>query len=234
MGYVLVFLAVLSWKAIGVSTDTCASQMSCKSCTKKNTYIPFLDVKCRWCPLDRKCHTFGSEEISFIGEDNNPCLTDMNVKESSLCDSNIKNQIYNESKALMFAKLSAVAYAEPEYLSKCINHILPNDNFEIVEAIGRKCERWFDYKECFAYTAISNKTKTILVGYRGTAGGFKQLADEGEVEQIMLSNWSDPIATIAYRIWRGQVNTYFGFAFQRLYDPCIRQSVKKLATQYKN
>ncbi|KAH3853193.1 hypothetical protein DPMN_095715 [Dreissena polymorpha] len=159
MGYMLVLLAVISWKAIRVLTDTCASQISCQSCTQTNTYIPFLD--------------------------------------------------------------------EPEYLSKCINHILPNDDFEIVEAIGRKCERWFDYRECFAYTALSQKTKMILVGYRGTAGeGLKtwfQLADEGLVEQFWCQG--KPITALAYTFWRGQVNTYFSFAFKRLFDPCIRESV---------
>ncbi|KAH3799691.1 hypothetical protein DPMN_153303 [Dreissena polymorpha] len=202
--------------------EICASQRSCLSCTSKNTFIPFQDVACQWCPLDRKCHTFGY--------DGNPCLADMDIKESSLCENSSNNSPdFDESKALMFIKLSAVAYAEPEYLKKCIKHILPNGDFEIVEAIGRKCERWFDYKECFAYTAISHGKKTILVGYRGTAD-FIQLADEGLVEQIMC-HLSTGTAS-AYRQYRGQVNTYFSFAFERLYDPCIRESVKKLADKY--
>ncbi|KAH3853204.1 uncharacterized protein LOC127875192 [Dreissena polymorpha] len=210
-------LSVVYLNAVIVSTQSCGSQSSCESCTSRNTFSPKQDIKCRWCSLDNQCHIFD--------EFNNPCDSDMNIKERSLCKSSASDKKYNESKALMFTKLSAVAYAEPEYLSKCIKHILPNDDFEIMEAIGRKCERWFDYKECFVYTALSHRHRTILVGYRGTTQ-FMQLTEQAFSGKSADTDW-----VLTHE--DGKIHRYFNFAFNRLYDPCIQESVKKLATEYK-
>ncbi|XP_052276013.1 uncharacterized protein LOC127875198 [Dreissena polymorpha] len=117
--------------------------------------------------------------------------------------------------------MNAVAYAEPEHLKKCFNALFPDNDFEIIEAIGRKCgARWgIDFEECFAYVAISKKSETIIVSYRGTSGNKLQQALH--IFQQMSS----------YTI---EVNSYFNSTFKRLYDPCIRDSVKQLAKDFKN
>ncbi|KAH3773739.1 hypothetical protein DPMN_175107 [Dreissena polymorpha] len=93
---------------------------------------------------------YGSIKLPYVGEDNNPCLWDMNIK----CPSIWK-------------------YAD----------------FEIIEAIGRKCEKWLTYKECFVFIALSHRHRTILVGYRGTTSKAWQLPEEALSGLSADANW---------------------------------------------
>ncbi|WAR18252.1 LIP1-like protein [Mya arenaria] len=192
----------------------CIDNDSCLSCAKTNSWVPFLKVTCRWCPLDRRCHTVGSVQ--------NPCTTEMNIDEPTRCPLNEGfRSDYNPSEAYTNALLAAVSYAEPEYAQKCLNHSLPNHDFEMIEAIGRKCDGIFDYKECFAYTAVSHTRKLIIVSFRGTAA-FTQLVHQlGE--------------TLSPKLFKqyGYVHSYFKYAFERLY-PCIKKSVQTLVTKHSN
>ncbi|XP_052766101.1 uncharacterized protein LOC128207300 isoform X2 [Mya arenaria] len=146
----------------------------------------------------------------------------MNIDEPTRCPLNEGfRSDYNPSEAYTNALLAAVSYAEPEYAQKCLNHSLPNHDFEMIEAIGRKCDGIFDYKECFAYTAVSHTRKLIIVSFRGTAA-FTQLVHQlGE--------------TLSPKLFKqyGYVHSYFKYAFERLY-PCIKKSVQTLVTKHSN
>ncbi|XP_052769068.1 uncharacterized protein LOC128209186 [Mya arenaria] len=192
----------------------CSEKDTCSSCARTKSWVPFLDVTSRWCPLDRRSHFFGSAE--------NPCTTEMNIDEQSQCpvDDGFRSD-FNSSEVYTNAFLASVAYAEPEYVQKCLHHSLPDHDFEMYEAIGRKCDGVFDYKECFAYTAVSHKRKLIIVSFRGTAA-YKQLAEE-----IFRSVFSEPFKQYGY------VDSYFKYAFERLY-PCIKKSVQTLVTKHSN
>ncbi|WAR20408.1 LIP1-like protein [Mya arenaria] len=195
--------------------EPCSEQSDCQSCTNENDYIPSRNVICQWCELDRQCYSINS---------NSSCENEMNDVQNTLCPE-ARHEKYSPEEAYRFALLSAVAYAEPEYVQKCLSHSLSSDDFELVEAIGRKCDLKFnDYKECFAFSAISHKRGVIILSYRGTAGDEKQLKDEAKKTFIPKKKFRDT----------GKVHYYFHYAFNKLYDPCIKESIRKLAKQYNN
>ncbi|XP_052769411.1 uncharacterized protein LOC128209427 [Mya arenaria] len=198
-----------------MTEEPCPEHSDCQSCTSVNVYEPSRNVKCKWCPLDRRCHSFDS---------NGPCTNYMNIEQNTLCPK-ARHEKYDPEEGYRLALLSAVAYAEPEYVQKCLYHSLPSYDFELVEAIGRKCNlRFNDYKECFAYTAISHKRSTIILSYRGTASTpkYKQLLDEA----LETFEEEKDFRNI------GKVHAYFHYAFNKLYDPCLRESIRKLTRQY--
>ncbi|KAH3874192.1 hypothetical protein DPMN_037434 [Dreissena polymorpha] len=217
----VITVAVILFNVInGTNSASCDSQKSCSSCTNKNLFVPREIVECNWCPLDRKCHNVRDTS----GTVNNPCneiddIDDINIKEKSTCYRDVSSTAtYNPEMAVLFANLSAVAYADAENLHNCLRKIhkdTPGYDFEIHEAIGRKCPFILDYKECFAYTAISHAKKMIVLSFRGS-DGFWQVFDQ------FISSYKNPIP---FRdVASGNVFEYFRAAFTRLYDPCIQKS----------
>ena len=182
-------------------TSDCVSQTNCVSCTA---------FKCAWCPVEIACH--GREWT-----DVNSCQTREAITDTAFCFDKTLGA-YNPNSAFINTLLSAVAYASnPE---SCINRILPNSGFELVEAVGRKCDQLtiFNYAECFAYTAVSDALKLIVVVFKGTDGGWKQLWDE--------------IGTTSFRphtpfLAGGNVHVYFNNVFNLFYT-CVKASVRDL------
>lgn len=197
--------------------------------TRSFLCILFLHIQCTLCPLDRKCHTYGSNKERNKEEDNNSCYEvkdhlkiNIALNKACLTDETFSSP-YDPEKAVLLAKLSAVAYAEPENLHNCLRTITSDDDCTIQEAIGRKCEVLFsDNKECFAFTAISTTRKMIVLSFRGTAAGGLQLIDQ--LQQTLAGSETFKES--------GKVHKYFKYAFTKLYEPCILKSVRSLVETY--
>lgn len=210
--YILLMLLLILTNCKG-SSD-CDSFKDCVTCTAHSSWI---GSHCRWCPLDRECHAFGSLK--------NTCLKDQNLVSASLCpDLSVSNGVYNPKVAYLATLLSALAYSdEPD---KCIDKTLSDDGFELLEAIGQRCEDFhlFEYKECYAYTAVSHKMETIVLAYRGTTTttGNKQLYDE--ILSVLLKPKE-------HFLIGGEVQYYFKNVFNKL-SPCVHESIKTRLTYY--
>ncbi|KAH3724911.1 hypothetical protein DPMN_050738 [Dreissena polymorpha] len=146
----------------------------------------------------------------------------MIIKEDSQCFLySDEGLAFDPTKAKIFAGLSAAAYAESKYLQKCIQRVVPGEDYSLVVAIGSKCNMGTtEYKECFAFVAISKTRKEILISFRGTAGDNDQIVDEA-------LHWGKvPFGDNDVR-----VNKYFNNSFTKLYDPCVLNSVKELVVR---
>lgn len=200
-------LCILVLCVSSVSSSNCDSKTDCVSCTSKSSWL--LNIKCRWCPLDRKCHAYASAA--------NPCRTRQNLKDPSNCYSKTIGT-YNPDSAYVNTLLTAVAYSNnPE---KCLNTIRPNSGIKLVDLIGRKCDQntKFNYEHCFAYTAISDSQKFIVVAFKGTANSLAQLWDEA---RNVLLQPKTPF------IIGGMVQVYFKDVFDLFYS-CVKESIRQM------
>ncbi|XP_045194856.2 lipase ZK262.3-like [Mercenaria mercenaria] len=191
----------------------CDTFMDCKTCTSHESWIGV----CRWCPLDRQCHAHGSLE--------NTCKEDQNIEDPLQCPVDHKAYgVYNPQLAYSSTLLSAIAYTDTP--TECMDTIFPDGGFELLYAIGRRCEDFslFEYEECYAYTAISHKMKMIILAYRGTTttSGNDQLYDE------ILSVLTTPKTPF---IIGGEVQYYFKQAHDKLFQ-CVRSSIEEMVRQY--
>ncbi|XP_052242025.1 MAM and LDL-receptor class A domain-containing protein 2-like isoform X2 [Dreissena polymorpha] len=120
----------------------CASQNNCNDCMNTNPFIPIKNVTCSWCPLDRKCHTFGSNEIVLLGlltKIENPCKRSMIIKEDSQCFLySDEGLAFDPTKAKIFAGLSAAAYAENMTPTSRYNIYPDNEDPETMKGVGSK------------------------------------------------------------------------------------------------
>lgn len=187
----------------------CDSVGDCFSCTRKSSWIG----TCRWCPLDFACHAYGSLA--------NPCKVDQNIKDSRQCYDKTIGE-YNSNSAYVNTLLSAVAYsADPQ---NCADRILSDSGFRLVESIGRKCDQHtiFDYEHCYAYTAVSDSMKLIVVAFKGTAKSLAQLWDEAGTVLLRPKT--------SFRTG-GEVQVYFYDTFNLFYS-CIKGSLASLTHEY--
>ena len=192
-------------------SSSCNSKTDCVSCTMKSSWLS--GSVCRWCPLDRRCHALGAALY-------NPCVKNQDITDPKLCyDKTIGH--FNPDSAFINTLLSAVAYSSNPMT--CMDMVLPESGFKLVDAIGRKCEQLsiFNYAECFAFTAVSDTLKLIVVSFKGTAGGFKQLFDEAVSFTIQPKQ---PFLIGA------NVQVYFKTVFEKFYS-CVKPSVHDLVAK---
>lgn len=208
---------VLITVKICLTSADCYSELDCDSCTRKTSWLMF--VQCRWCPDDKACHAFGSIK--------NRCGS--SIKNPGECDDKPleiippEKAFYPET-AYIYTLLSAVAYAKDPM--RCSDQILSNYGFKLVDLIGRKCNLLtiFNYPECFAYTAVSDTKKTIVVAFKGTDSSIAQILDE--IASVLI------IPKTPFNIGEGvKVQEYFYNTFLLFYS-CVNKSVGSLVAQH--
>ncbi|XP_045194853.2 lipase ZK262.3-like [Mercenaria mercenaria] len=192
---------------------SCDSYSDCEICTEHKSWNGF---RCRWCPLDEECHAYASLQ--------NSCWEEHNVKQPSDCSAyNKPYGVYDPEIAYSATLLSAIAYSDTP--TKCMNSIFPDGGFELLYAIGRRCEdlSLFEYEECYTYTGISHKMKMLVLAYRGTTTtyGKQQLYDE------IVSVLATPKTSF---LELGEVQYYFKQAHDKLF-PCVRSSIEEIVRQ---
>lgn len=190
---------------------SCSEYTDCGTCSTKSRWIGFIRFDCVWCPLDRECHTWGSQYT--------PCLGFMNVNDPDQCLAT-DDDTYNASDAYVNALLSSAAYSgSPQ---QCLDAIHPTGGFDVHEIIAVRCDSGlFDYDECTAFSAVSTSAETIVIAYQGSYS-VEQVIDQ------FLTNLGSP--ENRFRTG-GKVFQYFGDAFQNLY-PCVQGSVQDLLNTY--
>ncbi|KAH3853192.1 uncharacterized protein LOC127875191 [Dreissena polymorpha] len=204
--------------------DACSAQRNCHDCITTNTFIPLKDVKCRWCPLDGKCHTFGSSEIPLLGftKNANPCEQWMNIKEESNCSLDSDESVpYDPAKAFVLANLSAVAYADFGFIRKCMEKIVPKEEYQVVVTVSKKCDMDRLYLgRCYAFVAVSKLRKEIVILLRVRNAKLIQFWDE-------IKSWvKTPFGKDGAKIDR-----YLNTSFSNVYYPCIYDTIKDLVSQ---
>ena len=131
---------------------------------------------------------------------------------------------YGAQTALVFAKLSAVAYGKTtQTRQKCLSHLLPGDGFKIHSHVRKPCVKILGFRlgVCFVYTVVSVKRKQIAVVFRGTTS-YTQF-----IEEILSIKLSPKMSFEA----GGHVQTYFGLGFNHLY-PCLKKTLEDLLSRY--
>lgn len=200
---------VLSMWVNGVMAAYCSEHQDCNTCSSSSSWWS----SCRWCPLTRECHSFGSLY--------NHCSTSQSIVKPNQCYDTVVGS-YNASYAYLNTLLSAAAYAsQPQ---TCIDKILPNlSDFTVSHLVGRLCNDLdiFGDNKCFAYTGYSNSTKTITVAFKGS----------GSLDQVYNIFTSAILETPVDFVIGGTVQAYFASAYEQL-NPCIEQSVKELVEKY--
>ena len=148
----VLFIAV--GKSLCSVDQDCDAIFYCESCTSQDSWS---GDTCRWCPLTRECHAYGSPV--------NHCIWNQNIRMTWQCESKSYGH-YNPKMAYEQALFSTAAYStDPQ---SCLDQIMPDGGFEVARIINGSCDHLFEYEDCFAYTAVSVDKKTILVAFRGT------------------------------------------------------------------
>ena len=192
------FISLLAIQhSMSATTGVCKAQTTCQQCAYQNTGAE--TDRCRWCPLTRRCHDYGSND--------NPCPPELDIGEQSDCPA-VSSFAYNSTAAFHHVLLSAVAYSEhPDKCMQKIREIEPRFDYEIFDDnfIAERCDDFFfDYKVCVAMIMISHANKEIVITYRGTSQNV-QLLDEALVALIKKQ-----------RFGLGNVHAYFLNGFKKL------------------
>lgn len=198
------FLYLMKKHAV-LGSSICETFKDCFACMKH--FDSSVD-NCTWCPIDRTCQQTFSASSS--------CNEDQNLVEPHQCYDKTFG-VYNPNSAYVNTLLSSVAYSmNPQ---QCSDKVLPDAGITLVESIGRKCEQLsiLNYKYCFAYTALSKSLKLIIVAFKGTDGGLKQLLDEGLTYIKEKETFQGG----------GKVQQYFYRVFMLLYS-CVKASIRDL------
>ena len=202
----VLFIAV--GKSLCSVDQDCDDIFDCESCTSQDSWNG--GDTCRWCPLNREWHAFGSPV--------NHCISNQNIRMPWQCESKSYGH-YNPQEAYEQALFSTAAYsADPQ---SCLDQIMPDGGFEVVDIINGSCDYLFEYEDCFAYTAVSVDKKTILVAFRGT----EEMTQLTEQALMVLFKRKTRFKT------GGKVQKYFANAFYKLY-PCVYDSVGDLVKRY--
>ncbi|XP_067941783.1 lipase ZK262.3-like [Watersipora subatra] len=216
MAELLRFFFLLLLFSLSALASDCDDMTTCNSCVNKRSWNPF--ASCRWCSLDRKCHTFGALLT-------NPCSTDMNIKDDEDCPS--ENDIYAEYETdLAYEQvfMSAVAYTdEPDTcMDKLkLSHDILDSDIEIISIIARSCDDWlFDYRECAVVIGLSNNRKSIYVSFRGSTA-TAQVLDQ------LVSILFEPKNSLG----EGHVQEYFLEAYEKL-SFCLTNHIEELKKLY--
>ena len=204
------FLVIITSCFVDTEGIFCGFSSTCQTCTTKRSW--WFGKHCEWCSTSKSCHT----PRSFFRR----CNQSQVIKDSGKCYDSIPG-VYNPTSAFTSTLLAAAAYSDSP--GTCLKKIYPENDIEIVEKIAWTCTdlKFFRYKRCFAYTAVSRASKIIIVAFRGTIIRV-QLIDE------ILSVLTIPKERF---VIGGKVQNYFKNAYDGLY-PCVNESIKVLVQKY--
>ncbi|CAB3980129.1 lipase -like [Paramuricea clavata] len=141
-----------SRRRISIRITRCDSKRNCVSCTNHKSWS---GKPCRWCPRDKKCHTYGAILT-------NPCSTTEDVVSARTCSS-IVNPIYDSSLAFKMVYLSALAYADN--VAKYILKATEVASFRLVRQVTKSCA---GKAKCSGFVAVSHTERAIAVAFRGS------------------------------------------------------------------
>ncbi|KAH3832058.1 hypothetical protein DPMN_105334 [Dreissena polymorpha] len=149
--------------------NKCFNNKDCKSCVEDRTWA---GRPCRWCVLDRACHTTWSPK--------NHCIKGLNIKDPLQCELYYRRTNlgeYDPKEAYKLAMFSALAYSDTPEL--CLREVFPNSDYQIVSVNLQPCDDFlFDYdNKCMQFVAVSQRNGEIVVAFRGTRG-VKQIVDQ--------------------------------------------------------
>lgn len=213
-------LVLMVWGLCLYSTQAdCSDHNNCKSCANDESWIG----SCRWCEDTRSCHQIESGYDECFVCSNNSLSTKCSITEQLDCGANIKDgdetKNFDAKEAYDALLLSAIAYSDDP--TSCMGKHFRTQDLQLVEVIGMRCnDMHFDYKECFAFIAVSKFKHTIYISFRGTSNPEKMLRDN-------LTNFN------SYHPSKigGKIHSYFSTANRRLYS-CVSQGISDVLKTY--
>lgn len=192
--------AVCAWLAIA----SCGSLTTCGECTSQDSWS---GSSCRWCPVDNKCHAYGSLL--------NKCDKAQNIDDQGECKQDQATHFDPDvsKKALFF---SAAAYND--------------DPTACFKSAAGTCKLVGTYTSHFgkvtttttrAYIASCDDTQTIVVAFRGTTSS-PQLIAEG-LMTLLQPKMEFPMG--------GRVEEYFMLGFEDLW-PKMQADLDKVTASH--
>ncbi|CAI4233271.1 unnamed protein product [Auanema sp. JU1783] len=127
---------------------------------------------------------------------------------------------YNEEEAKLFLNLAAAAYPAnnaSDMREECVKKTFPDDTFAVFAAITTPCDK--RNNSCQAFSSVSNKTRRIILSFRGT-DGTSQLYQEmtHSLRDYPYYNETDDKGNVGQI---GRVNKYFLTAMNVMWDVMV-------------
>jgi len=206
---------LLSGLIFGGVWAACFVNKDCGKCIQDKE--SFFDVfGCRWCPLTRSCHAFGSVK--------NSCADKHQVTEDNekTCDSVEEPPVtlpYDPYMAQILAKWCSLSYVQPELKDEdSIKSVVASQigsSYRVLEYIYSNCSLLLNSGDCASVVGISDTGDHLVVAFRGT------FYPEQWVEQIVGSLTGMEDFAIG-----GEVLRYNGHAHEQMY-PCVKSIVQE-------
>ena len=161
-------------------------------------------------------------------QEKHSCVNYANIPSTSREEPKQDKGMYNPLLAYNYTLLCALAYSKDP--KKCLSKLLPESDLVLYQGIKCNCKYLFFFGEeiCFAYTAVSQKSKTIFVAFKGT-----EFPENSKTRQLLDQILSTLFIPKQLFITGGRVQEYFKNAHDLL-SPNVETSIRNLTGKYKD